>query len=612
MKKLLRFLALIGLSILLYSCPMAPVAGVSSGGGASSDGAPSGGSQPASLTPSIKTDAARNQAVYVDEKGTSIDITAQEPDGTVVPATQGVGLALLSDAGAGARTAGSQDGDQPRALVIGMRADGRAGAWVVLKNGTVLPAADDSSGHGTSLLPDCDDRDHGLRGWFGWKYLVTGISSDGLMIVGNATNEKGFRFGMVKIDPGTTVGVYWRVRKISHRPHVIIEGARVIGTLDTKPPKKGHRSRWLDALRLSRLPGLQLFFLNYFSAYLVSADAVSKDSTGTLYIVTGTDQDGNDATAAIDAFNRIVITPTTPPVGQADLKVTSVQVPSTAQTTAATWTLAATVTNSGTADAGATTLLYQVSTSNVLDSSATTIGTSAIPALAVGASYTDTFSTSFSISQPGTHWIYVTADSTNAVAESNESNNTSSASVPIIYGLVVIDTYYPKAGAQVSAVDTWLSLFGASADTTVNAPNIWNNDTPPYTTETSAIAENGSLGNYGRITYSGGLAPGTYYIRVRGVQSVMNGAYAIRVLSTAADSPSGSSWPWYFTATNPTDANPAGGSYEVDDNPLQGGVPTNPVTISLGGKLNRWLTAGKITAATPVPGDVDWFKLVLP
>jgi hypothetical protein len=299
-----------------------------------------------------------------------------------------------------------------------------------------------------------------------------------------------------------------------------------------------------------------------------------------------------------------------PPPAQPDLKVTAVQVPSTPQATSAPWTLGATVTNSGTADAGPTTLLYRLSTSSVLDGSATTIGTSSIPAIPAGASHVDTFSTSFSITSPGTHWIYVTADSTNAVAESNESNNTSSASVPIIYGLIVIDTYYPVSGAQVSAVDTWISLFGSSGDTTTESPNLWNSDVSPYTTETSAIAENGSVGNYGRITNSGGLAPGTYYIRVRGVQSVMGGAYAIRVLSSAADSPTGPSWPWYFAVTNPTEANPLGGSYEPDDSPLQSGVPTNPVTIALGGKMNRWLTAGNIVGGTP--GDVDWFKLTLP
>jgi hypothetical protein len=607
MKRILRIMSLCGLAFLLFSCPMGQIAGVSPSSGASP-----GAGQPAVQAPTIRTDAARNQAVYVDEKGTAIDIVTQEPDGTTVRATQAVGLALMGDAGSDGRAAAG--GSDLRAIVIGTRADDRAGAWVVLKNGTVLPAAEDSSGHDSSLLPDCDDRDHGLRGWFGWKYVVTGISGDGMMIIGYAKNEKGFRFGPLKIDPGTTAGVYWRVKKVTRRSHVTVEAARIIGTLETgKPPHgKGHRSRWLDALRFSRLPGLQLFFLNYFSAYLVMADAVSRDTSRDLYVVTGTDQDGNDATATIDRRNVIVITPTAPPSTQPDLKVTAIQAPSTPQAATAAWTLAATVTNSGTADAGPSTLLYQVSTSSVLDSSATTIGTSSVPAIAAGASYTDTFSTSFTISQPGTHWIYVTADSAGAVAESNEGNNTTSASVPIIYGLIVIDTYYPKAGAQVSAVDTWVSLFGSGADPTVNSPNIWNNDTPPYTTETSAVAENGSVGNYGRVTYSGGLAPGTYYIRVRGVQSVMNGAYAVRVLATPADSPTGGSWPWYFTGTNPTDANPAGGSYEPDDSPLQGGVPPNAVPITLGGKLNRWLTAGNITAATPVPGDVDWFKLTLP
>jgi hypothetical protein len=104
------------------------------------------------------------------------------------------------------------------------------------------------------------------------------------------------------------------------------------------------------------------------------------------------------------------------------------------------------------------------------------------------------------------------------------------------------------------------------------------------------------------VDYSGGLAPGTYYVRVRGLTSTQQGAYAIRILDTAADSPTGSTWSWYFAATNPTDANPAGGSYETDDTPVQGGVPTSPVAITLNQKLNRWLT----------PGDVDWFKLTLP
>ena len=307
-------------------------------------------------------------------------------------------------------------------------------------------------------------------------------------------------------------------------------------------------------------------------------------------------------------------------VNQPDLKVAAIQAPTTAQTTSATWTLGATISNTGTADAGSFTVLYQLSTKSTLDSSATTIGTSTVSGLAAGATYTDTWSTSYSITQGGTHWIFVTVDSTSAVAESDETNNTTSASVPIIYDEVVIDTYLPVYGSPAS-VNTWVSLFGPNGDTTVDPPSltdVWNTDAgSPYTTETSALAENGGPGKYGRVDYAAGLAPGTYYIRVRTLYSYQQGAYGIRILDTAADSPTGSGWAWYFTSTNQAEANPSGGSYEPDDTPLQGGVPTNPVAITLNQKINRWLEPGDIAGSgiistTPTPGDVDWFKLTLP
>ena len=295
-------------------------------------------------------------------------------------------------------------------------------------------------------------------------------------------------------------------------------------------------------------------------------------------------------------------TPSNDTPSRPDLVVSAIQAPATAQSTSATWTLGATVSNNSTVDAGPVTLLYQLSTKSTLDATATLIGTSTVTGLAAGGTYTDTWSSTYSIPQGGTHWIFVTADSTNAVAESNEGNNISSASVPIIYPHIVIDTYNPVYGG--AAGMPWVSLFGSSGDPITDPPDLWNTDLDPYTTETSAIAEDGGLGLYGRVDYAGGLAPGTYYVRVRGLTSTQNVAYGIRVLDTSADSPSGPSWPWYFAATNPTDANPAGGFYETDDTPPQGGVPTNPVPITLNEKLNRWLTA--------TPGDVDWFKLTLP
>ena len=294
---------------------------------------------------------------------------------------------------------------------------------------------------------------------------------------------------------------------------------------------------------------------------------------------------------------------------QPDLVIAGTEAPSTPKTTSDTWTLRATVTNNGTDNAGAFTLLYQLSSKSTLDATAATIGTTTVTGLAAGGTYTDTWSTAYSIRQSGTHWIFVTADSTNAVAESNEGNNTSSASVPIIYPRIVIDTYQPTT-SPASAVDTFVSLFDSTGDTTDDTPDLWNTDTPPYTTETGAIAEDGDRGRYGSVDYSGGLAPGTYYVRVRSAMSGHQGGYGIRVLDTAADSPVDSSWPWYFSATNPTEANPAGGSFETDDSPLQGGAPVKSAAITLNGKLNRWLTPGAISSGTQ--GDVDWFKLTLP
>ena len=57
MKRILRFISLLGLSFLLFSCPMAQVTGAPPAG----DASPAG-----SLAPSLFIDAARSQAVFID------------------------------------------------------------------------------------------------------------------------------------------------------------------------------------------------------------------------------------------------------------------------------------------------------------------------------------------------------------------------------------------------------------------------------------------------------------------------------------------------------------------------------------------------------------------
>jgi hypothetical protein len=168
---------------------------------------------------------------------------------------------------------------------------------------------------------------------------------------------------------------------------------------------------------------------------------------------------------------------------------------------------------------------------------------------------------------------------------------------------VVIDTYRPTdpAGPGFIATDPFISIFGPSGDTTLDAsPNLWNDDTDPYTVDGAvAIAEdddgNPTFAKFARLDLL--LDPGTYYIRVRYRTSDLGGAYAIRIIS-APDEIYAS---WYFAATNPTDVDPGLVSYETDDTPPSGGIPTKPVPIVIGERCNRYLDVG----------DVDWFVLTV-
>ena len=315
----LRFLCVAGLAAVVVSCPMPQMAGVT---GPSAPSATGG-----AAAASVVTDAARNQAVFVDTNGTRVDIVSQEPDGSTVGSTQAAGLAVVSDsapvtpAASGARGLSFAGVVTLRAIVVGSRSDDRGGAWVVLSNGIVLPAGQQSGSGTSSSLPDCDDAGHALRAAMGWTYTVTGISSDGRVIIGNAVNKNGFRRGGFTVDPGTTVGVYWGVARTSRSPFVSVGTARVIGTLNLSSLPPGHHGWWsrLSSWLQSRLSHLEAFFLGFFSSYLTSADAISYDSAQNLYSVTGTDQDGTPATATIDSRGAVTITPTSTPPAQPDL-----------------------------------------------------------------------------------------------------------------------------------------------------------------------------------------------------------------------------------------------------------------------------------------------------
>jgi hypothetical protein len=284
-----------------------------------------------------------------------------------------------------------------------------------------------------------------------------------------------------------------------------------------------------------------------------------------------------------------------------DIEVSSLATPSSAVAADFQWTLGATVVNTGAGTAATSELEYWYSDNGTLDAGDTLVTVSTIPALGPGASYVDVWSTAYAVEDsgggPGTHWIFAVADAGGAVGETDETNNLRGKAVVVLYGRLIIDTYRPKT--DVIVTDTFLSLFDAAGDpTTETGTGLWYNDNPPFTVDAPpvSIAEadvGNPFWNSARIDYEVGLAPGTYYIRVRGQRSTTTGVYAVRVLLVPDDIDYG---PWYFSDIT-DDA-----EYEVDDNPPTGGIPTNPVVIAIGGKLNRALTAG----------DVDWLKLVLP
>jgi hypothetical protein len=164
-------------------------------------------------------------------------------------------------------------------------------------------------------------------------------------------------------------------------------------------------------------------------------------------------------------------------------------------------------------------------------------------------------------------------------------------STPVTYDRIIIETFSPGGGG---IVDTVLTLFDENGDPDADDP--WaTSDAPP-----DSIAEDDDSQpdldhqTYSHIDYTGGLTSGTYYIRVRHDSSTGIGNYCIRILSLAEGDP--------IPALPLLTPNPSDSSYESDDDPVtSGGIPTNPVSISIGDQFIRYLTAG----------DIDWFVLQL-
>ena len=144
---------------------------------------------------------------------------------------------------------------------------------------------------------------------------------------------------------------------------------------------------------------------------------------------------------------------------------------------------------------------------------------------------------------------------------------------PVVYDRLVIDTFAPPGGL---VSDTYLMLYDGSGS--LLAEN--DNGNPDQTTHDG----------YSRIDYSAGLPAGTYFVRVNNDSGTGSPYYAIRAL----DYYPGSTFPKVATDNDTGDS----------DGVVVGGIPTDPVPLSLGEIKSR--------AIDPVGTDVDWFELILP
>lgn len=578
-------------AIALVSCPMPTTT-------RSGDGPGTPPEEPVATTPTLENDSQRGLVVYVSETGRRFDVVSEEPDGSTSACVEAFGLAPAPS--------NAEDTAAPadRGIVFGRRSDGTAGIWVIHPDGTVTGAGLEDAESLSSRLPGCPDRDGFVDGRFGWTYHVTGWATDGTrtIAVGYVENELGFHRGPWSVEPGTTLGVYWWILRRPRDHRVVVSRARVIGILGFdghRPP----RDRWHPEHERRRLRGLRQFLAGLYDAYftIVDDDGARWDAALQVFVVKGTDQDDQRATATIDSRNRITITPDAS-TDEPDLSISAVSAPGEPVRIQDSWPLGATVANLGAADIMNALVSFRLSDNGILDATDPSIGEASTGPILAGASVEVDCPTAVSIDNPGTHWVFAVVDPANAVAELNEDNNRLGVPVPVRYPRLIIDTYPPYDGP--GSVKTFLSLFDSAGDPTHDVnPTLWNDDTDPWSVDGAVAIAEASTGNYldgryARIDYDRpleGLAPGTYYVRARARLSTLSGPYAIRVLLAPDEDYTG----WQFGSYNTTDT-----PYEVDNNPASGGVPNRPVSITADAStgLNRYLTAG----------DVDWFVLVLP
>jgi subtilase family serine protease len=266
------------------------------------------------------------------------------------------------------------------------------------------------------------------------------------MLVGYADNPKGVTIGGVQILPGTTIGVYWRVYSLPYTRFCIVSPPRIIGTFSKQPLPPKWAAHWPG--RSALLEQLRLYFVGKLESYIVKPTSVHLETLAGMtvtaaanagvYVVSGTNEDGLPALARIDKSGGVALQVLLP-----DLAVSGVAVSTTpTQVTPPAftddqWSVSATLTNEGTAQATSIIVQYWLSTSATLDTAtAKLLDTSpTIHDLQAGTAITVASPQSYSVDKDGngagTYYIFVTAASDSKNGEIDLTDNSDKASIDV-------------------------------------------------------------------------------------------------------------------------------------------------------------------------------------
>ncbi|MDT8299392.1 MAG: hypothetical protein RQ801_13890, partial [Spirochaetaceae bacterium] len=147
----------------------------------------SGGSDEEAPAATVSVDPLRGVAVLTDEDGFETVIGSAE-DGEIVNCVEVTDYIIVDEAGAGRY---ARSGRHLRAVVLGVRSDGRPGVWMIYSGGIVVVPEGDSGDVTSELLEAASEgasEGDGFRWDDGWTYEAAAISGDFRVIVGTAKN----------------------------------------------------------------------------------------------------------------------------------------------------------------------------------------------------------------------------------------------------------------------------------------------------------------------------------------------------------------------------------------------------------------------------------------